>query len=194
MTPAAEVAQRRSFCARPHRTERRTAAVRRAIITSASAYRRALSDINGRECRHEGFMVTTMNPMSWCFVGPSSPCPCGRREPTRLHRLQRHEPLMVGTMNPLSWCFVRPRIHHGAELVFCPATTISRVFFGHEGFHEAFHEGPSSSWQPWTPPRSNGSDPNGRPLGLLPHRGPPVIAWPRVSLWSPALRWATLPS
>ena len=138
-------------------------------------------------------MITTMNPMTWVLSVPIA-LPVRQSERTRQHRPRNHEPLMIGTMNPLSWWFVHRRNHQGAELVVCPAATIPRVFSNHEGFHEAFHEGPSSSWQPWTPPRSNGSDPNGRPLGPLPHRGQHVIAWPRVSLWSPALRWATLPS
>src|ERR1022692_280271 len=121
-------------------------------------------------------MVGTMNPLSrgdGVFMAQSEAR--GRSNP-ELHEAN-HEPFMVPTMNPLTWSFVGPPIVRRPELVVCPAAKISRFSFHHEGNHEGFHYGPPSSWRPWTPPRSDISEANGLPLGPLPNRAPPVIAW-----------------
>jgi hypothetical protein len=47
---------------------RALAAVRRANHLGVT-YHRVISDINGRSALM-GFMVTTMNPMTWCFFRP----------------------------------------------------------------------------------------------------------------------------
>ena len=39
-------------------------------IFMAQSDTRGLSDPELHEANHEPFMVPTMNPLSWCFVGP----------------------------------------------------------------------------------------------------------------------------
>src|SRR5674476_1194750 len=102
--------------------------------------------------------------------------------------------LMTEVMRPPTWGFNHPPDRQPSEAPDCRSARIFWVFSGDDGFDVRFDESPSSLWRTWTPPRSDSSEENGRPLGLLPHRGLHVIVWRHVRRRSTDSKSTTSPS
>src|ERR1035437_9302152 len=85
-------------------------------------------------------------------------------------------PFITEVMRPPTWGYSGHSRRQLSDLAFRGSGKKSRFSSSDDGFDEGFDEPSPSSWSTWTPPRSDNSEPNGRPLGLLPNRGPHVSA------------------
>jgi hypothetical protein len=59
---------------------------------------------------HEGIMVPTMSPTSWCFVSPPIELRPQQLRTNAAVLFRHHEGFMVPTMNPLTRYIAIPRI------------------------------------------------------------------------------------
>src|ERR1039458_1541795 len=140
-----------------------------------------------------GLMTKVMNPPT---CGDAASRPQGGLSVGRPREAGREVMigLMTKVMNPPTCGFTQLGDREPSEAPDCWSAKIFWVFSGDDGFDDRFDETPSSLWRTWTPPPSDSSEENGRPLGLLPLRGLHVIVWRHVRRRSTDSASTTSPS